>query len=554
MFSEELDPLDTAAKFAEMTTALVQQDSTIGLLLESIAELEQDSASGEWMRLSTQGREEFSAEGLRRIVTVCQILAIKSPLIARACQLRASYTWGQGCTITAKDPRVDKVVQEFISDEANQAAWFSPSARVRMDRAAATDDNLWIAAFTDPMSGFVTLATVPHLQIGAVIRNPENRSDPWFYRVDSMGGDFDARSGLIQERNVSVWHPAMGRYHPGRPRVPRIGDWPVRWDAPMLHAAEHRPDGWTFGVPITYTAADYAMAYRDFLGDLATLARALSRFAWKQTGPGRKQAAARAALAAPPTLDPQTGNPLFAGATAMLGPDQRLESVSKAGAMIDKDTGSVFVNMVAAPFGFPVTMLLGDPSRGDRSAADNLDRPTELGIELHQDWCRANDLTLIHYAIDAAALAPMGPTGRLRGKIVRGPAGRERVVLANDRDRTVTMSFPSLDDITPAAFVDAIVKGAQTGTMHPFLTLEMLAKALPEFPDVERAKALVTDDAGEFKAPPNPMGKGADTGPSQSANPADPDPDRSKPAPRPDKDPGRVAAGAQGGSQAPESD
>lgn len=546
--SSELDEVEIATRFGAMTERLQQSDATIELLTESIAELELATDSVGWRRIATVGALEFTDEGLRRIATVCQLVALKNPLLRRALYLRAAYTWAQGVEIKAVDPRVDKVVQEFLADEGNQEALFSPAAQVGRDVSSGTDGNLFIACFTSPISGDVKVRTVPFLEIGRIIRNGQDRADPWFYRHDSIVSDLD-EDGNITDRPVSVWHPALGS-HPDRPRLPKIEGWPVLWDAPMLHMAEERPDGWVYGVPPAYAAVDWALAYKDFLSDWATYMKALSRFAWRQTGPGRKQAAARAAVAAPPSLDPTTGEPFSSGATAFLGPDQRLEAIPKTGATIDAKSGDPLANMVAAAVGIPITALLGDPSRGDRSAADNLDRPTELGMQLHQAWWKAGYLRILTHVIDSAALATVGPAGRLRGKVTKKRDGRTSVVLANGRDRTVRITFPDLDDITPAALIDAIVKADQSGKVHPFIVLRLLLQALG-VPDVDEAIALVTGPDGEFKAPkgagpPVPAVMGG--GPSPSANPNDPAPDHPNAVPSPTKTANTAVQKAKGQS------
>lgn len=561
--SFELASEAIAARERELSFLVDQAHETNAELNESLARLEQiDRDNVGWNRMLAQGQHEYTEDGLKRIAAMCQLMAIRNPLIKRALDLRAAYTWGQGVEVKAVDTRVDKVIQDFIADEANQEALFGPTAQVGRDVSVGTDANIFIACYTDPRDGRVEVRTIPFTEVGRVIRNPEDRIDVWFVRhdttYDSIGAD-----GQIMSKSLSVWHPTLGD-HPRRPKPGYftsggIEGWEIQWDAPVLHMAENRPDGWTFGVPIAYPALDWAMAYKDFLSDWATLMKSLSRIAWRQTGPGRKQAAVRAAISAAPGLDPVSGEPLLAGGTAILGMDQRLEAVSKSGATLDAHSGDPLVNMIAAPFGFPVTMLLGDPSRGDRSAAENLDRPTELMIQLHQAWWAAGYARLFQYVLDASAKAP---DGHLRmARIERDKRGREKVILANNRDRTVRVTFPDLDDITPAALVDALVKADQTGKVGPLTIARMLLVAL-NHPDPDAALAEVTSDSGEFKpaagtqlaldmetqkatiasikagaaaAPASPSTQGTTQKQTDAHNPADPNPAAPAPAESPVK-------------------
>lgn len=487
----DLSSLVEVEQLRSMNAELVER---FEYLAESIAQLEVDADNVGWRRMVASAQNEFSEDGLRRIVEACQVVGLKNPLLSQALKIRAAYTWAQGVTITAVDSRVDKVVQDFINAEANQVALFGPEAAVGRDVDSGKTGNIFIAAFTDPYDGSVELVTIPFLEIGRTIRNPDNRLEPWFYRHDVTADDLHPMTGHLTTTQRQVWHPAIGD-HPKRPRVDSIAGKPVLWDAPVLHMAEDRPDGWCYGIPVAYSAVDWAIAYKDFLSDWATYMKALSRIAWRLTGPGRKQAAARAALAAAPALDPFTGEAQFAGATATLGMDQKLEAIPKAGASLDSNSGFPLANMVAVGIGIPVTTLLGDPSRGDRSAADNLDRPTELRMQNHQKWWGAGYKRLIDHAIDSSVRAPKG---HLRGSIVRDHRGRETVILANNRDRTVRIHFPDLDDITPSAWIDAIVKADQSGKVPPLVITALLADTLG-WADVASAVAEMTGTDGKFK-------------------------------------------------------
>lgn len=544
-------------RIAALEVEIARDTDTIQFLQESLAELEAATDSVQWRRLAVTGQHEFSEDGLRRIATVCQLVALKNPLVKRGLQLRAAYTWGQGVTVTAADDRVNKVIQEFISDDRNQDALFGPAARVGRDVSSGTDGNLFIACFTSPLTGRVQVRTVPFLEIGRTIFNPNDRLDPWFYRRDFTIESVDQR-GMITTETRYVWHPAIGD-HPGRPKLPWIesSDRPVQWDAPMLHMYEDRPDGWAYGVPAAYAAVDWALAYKDFLSDWAIYMKALSQFAWRQTGPGRKQAKAMAALGSLPAVDPTTGEPRArVGATALMGLDQNLEAIPKTGATIDSNSGSPLANMVAAALGVPITMLLGDPSRGDRSAAENLDRPTELAMELHQTWWAAGYQRLFQHVIRASVLAPKG---HLRGKVVRNiDDGREEVTLANGRSKVVRVDFPELDDLTPAAMVDAIVKADQTGVMPHLAVFRKLCDVL-NFPDVEELEKQITDDKGEFKPPKYSVllaaMKKAAPAVTSGASDRDPDPDGPDPAESPARARNREdSPGGNEPKQAPDAD
>lgn len=472
-------------------------NSDVALLRESIAELELATESIGWRRIIGEGLLEFSESGLRRIVLVCQLVALKNPLLKRALWLRAAYVFGQGVDIDAPDPRVAKVIADFVALRSSQDTLFGAAARVGRDVSSGTDGNLFIACFTAPRTGTVTIRTVPYLEIGRTIHNPQDRNDPWFYRHDGTVDALDDR-GNLSVQTVHTWYPAIGD-HPGRPKLPWIEseDRIVRWDAPMLHIAEDKPDGWTYGVPVAYAAVDWAIAYKNFLTDWATYMKSMARYAYRSVTPARNKSAVAMAIRKAPGSDPLTAEPFYAGATAVLSPDSKLEAIPKTGASIDSDSASPLANMIAVAFGFPVTLLLGDPSKSNRSGSDAFDHTTGLSMKLHQDWWGQAYTRIFDHVIDSSVKAPLG---YLRGKVTRDADGNELVVLANGRDRTVAVHWPNIGDITPAALVDAIVKADQTGTVPQLVTAKMLLQALG-CADPDAVLATVTGPNGEYQPP-----------------------------------------------------
>lgn len=520
--SQDLASAAAQARLRELSEALRGEQETNLLLQESLAELELATEDLGWQRTTAEGQIEFSDGGLRRIVALCQLMALKNPLIKRGLALRSAYVWGQGLSITAPaagdgGQDVNAVVQAFLDDEANQVEFSGVDAQITLDHAADTDGNVFFALFTRPMTGRVTVRTVPFMEITDRICDPQDRADVWFYRREYTAGDvIDPATGRTSAQAVTVYYPALGSY-PRRPRVPYIDGREVRWDAPMLHHAEGRPQGWRWGVPPVYAAIDWARAYKDYLGDWATLMRALSRFAFRTSGPGRKQAAARAELAAAPTLDPYTGEPRRVAGTVQLGSDQTFEAIPKTGATIDAESGRPLAVMVAAALDLPVTMLLGDPGlTGARATAETLDRPTELAMQLRQARWGQTIRRVLNHVIDAAVKAPKGP---LQGRVTRDDDGREVVELADEDDRTIVIAWPDLDEVDVTASVAAIVNADATGKVPPLVVARLLLQVLG-VGDIDEVLAEITDADGNWIDPAVSAGAAAAAAYRAGADPA----------------------------------
>ncbi|WP_344641712.1 hypothetical protein, partial [Kitasatospora cystarginea] len=167
-----------------------------------------------------------------------------------------------------------------------------------------------------------------------------------------------------------------------------------------------------------YAAINWARAYKTYLEQWATLMSALSRYAWRTTAAGSKQARqVRAAVTAANPRTADTTDPSQVGQMVVTSPDATLEAIPKSGATIDSESGRPLAMMVAAALDLPVTMLLGDPGQtGARAVAETLDQPTELAMQQRREVWRSADLRILRYVIAEAVRAPRGA---LKGKIRR---------------------------------------------------------------------------------------------------------------------------------------
>lgn len=482
-------------------------------LQESFAGLEQAMNEPGWRRLTGGAEQEFTREGLRQITAVCRIMAIKSPLIKRGVSLRTAYVWGQGVEISARDADkqgrgqdVNTVVQAFLDDPGNQRSLVGAEASASLEHAACTDGNVFAALFTNPRTGAVQVRMLPWDEIADVITNPQDASEPWYYkRVWQQPAD--PISGL-PARERTAYYPALGyapKHKPKRIKDPVTGTAlaEVFWDAPVIHVAVNRLPGWKFGIGDVYAAIDWANAYREFLTDWAKLVKSLSRFAWRLTAPGSKQAAAKAKLAAAPSTDPVTGQPRFTGATASLSSDMSLEAIPKSGATIDSDSGRPLAAMAATAMDVPVTMLLGDPGvTGARATAETLDLPTRLMAERRRALWTGMLARILAYVIAESVRAP---EGALRGKLTLAD-GRELLTLTGKASGTIDISWPPIDQLPVNLLVDAIVKADGTLRIPPIVVARLLLEALG-VRDVDDILQTLTDDAGRW-LPPDGSGGG----------------------------------------------
>jgi hypothetical protein len=515
--SSRRTPTRTSTALQEPAADTAGLHDTIDLLRESVAELQLAMEDVGWTRLTAQAVQEFSRDGLTRISAAARVYAIKNALLKRGFALRAAYVWGPGVQIAARatgknltndaEQDVNTVVQAFLTDAGNRRALVDASAQLRNERSLFTDGNVFVSLWTKPTTGSVSARILPWDEIHDVLCNPQDASEPWFYKRVFIENALDYATGTPQPTTKTVFYPALG-YRPARGQKPMsIGGHPVQWDAPVRHVKVNDQQGWKFGIGDSYAAMDWSRAYKEFLESWAQLVKALSKFAWKLTAKPTARAQAKAKLGAAPPARALTGEPNDVGATAILPPEAALEAIPKSGATIDSESGRPLAMMVAAALDVPVTMLLADPGlTGARATAKTLDRPTELVMQQRREVWGEAFRDILTYVITEAVRASKG---LLKGKVEADVSGQETVVLAGDTDDTVDVVWPSLEQVDPAAMMQAIKTASDTQTVPPEIVLRWVLTALGE-KDTDGIVDRLTDDDGNFLWPKGPDAAGVD--------------------------------------------
>lgn len=495
-------PEGSVPSTSDLLTEVTALANNNHLLQERLADLELAAEDVGWEMATAQLTQEFSRKGLESVTRNCRVMAVASPLIKRGIQVRTGYIWGQGLTIGARAAAgqdVNSVVQDWWDDESNKVSLTSSQAQEELERALGTDGQVFLASFTDQLTGRVQNRSTPFEEIVDVINNPDDRDDPWFYlrqyQVTVVEAGYTGLTRLRPETR-RVFHPALGFWPKSRPKS--IDGIPVQWDVPILHVPVNRLDGWKWGVPDVYAALPWARAYEGFLTDWARLVKALSKFAWRLTGDRAtkvRSAATRMGAALPANVPPIGGSD--AGGVAAMGPGAHLEAIPKSGATIDSESGRPLASMVAAGLGLPVTTLLSDPgTTGARAVAETLEQPTILEMGMRRELWAGVLQRLAGYAIDQAVKAPQGP---LRG-VVKQVGNRQVITLAGDVERTVVVEWPDLNEMDPVQLVTAIATAEGTGVMPSLEVLRLLLAAL-RVKDADEVIDSVTDDEGNFIDP-----------------------------------------------------
>ena len=355
-------------KLSAEFTAIASENE---LLRESYASMAQavlafDDAG--WNQISsTTGEDGFSIQELKDASKRIREMSEGNPLLKRGSALRTSYIFGKGVSFGILPTRF----QRMIDDQKNQDVLFSSEAQTINERSHFTDGQFFVLGDVSTK----TFQRVPFTEISAVVTNPDNPEDIWYYRRTWTRKTQELSGMSTTDEILNVWYPA-DTYAPTNGRyVSKIGVYPVNVRFRMFASRVNRRAGRIWGVPDAMPAVPWAHAYNEFLKDGSRMLKALSMFAWQlksKTKAGVTNAAAAIAT------------PGAAGSTAVLGADMELSSMPRAGS-VDLTDGRPLGSMVASALEVSVVALLSDPgTSGAYGTAQTLDVPTLKAMEARQ--------------------------------------------------------------------------------------------------------------------------------------------------------------------------
>lgn len=423
-----------------------------------------------WKRLdqwvTDDDTEGLTLEALQDLSTQLRELTASHPLFRRGAQLRNAYIFGRGMTyVDMERPRHKKVLE----DSHNESVMFSVEAYEVMN-SALFNDGIFMVLRTNAQPYRFTI--LPLAQVTGVVTNPDDNMDIWYVQ----------RSWSANGVDKVKWYPTSNRWNDSKVRRMSVGSGTtIHIESTHVVHMKHanRQAGWTFGVPDSFPALLWALAYSGYLKDSSRLVNALSKFAWNLTTPS-KQSAERMKTR---VLDSKDG----VGAITMGSGD--VTSVGVPSAQVNFNNGQPLAAMVAAAFGVPVIALLSSPGAtgGSYGAAQTLDAPTLKGFEVQQNsWARFF-----------------------------------REILTSVGSKDARVEFPSLEADLPYRQITSVAQATELGLLHRDEAREMVVSVLDvpvlhddlppdpkEFEDEDDGQSVVSKQGAPSKigATSNPQG------------------------------------------------
>lgn len=478
--------IQEAAKDTELAVLERQVDHLTKDLQESFAQLELARDNAGYMLLNSQYADEFSRDGLEKAADMGKIFGVANPLIKRGREIRHAYIWGQGLSIEAKNSDVNELIQSLMDDDGNRNAFFGAQAQQIYEGTLYDEGNFFIVNFTNPLTGRVQVRTIPFKEMRDKITAPGDKATTHYHLRRWVEAEQQA-DGKVTNVTKEAYYPDL-KYSPAT-RYKNIDGIPVLWDSPVRHVQVNSGQAWKYGIGDSYAAIPWALSHKGFLEDWALLMKALAKIAYvtssKNAGQAQAKRTALKGLGEAP-----------AGSTVNMSEGQTLEPVSKSGATLDAESSRPLATMAASALGLPVTILLADPGQtGARATAETLDMPTRLIMQARQQLHTEVLRDLLGYAIEQAILAPRGPLRGL-GKPLRD-GDRLTVQFTEPEDRTVAVTWPTLDEVDVKVVMDAI--GVADGMPDvPKLPLVRLVLQTLGVPDIDELIDEITDDDGNL--------------------------------------------------------
>lgn len=437
----------------DLISELSNYHDNLELARESIAELELALEDEGWRRLGLEGEREFSRVGLDKIISLARVMYLKNPLIQGGVETRAYYIWGQGVSIKSSDDAVNEVVQAFLDDKGNRKEFTSHAAQVLTEIQLQSEANIFFVLATNKLSGRVKLRSLPVNEIRDIVTNPEDKNEVWYYVREWTEEKFDLDTGRRNTKPRKAYYPDINYRPKKQPKT--IAGKEVKWAQPIYHVKVGGFKDMRFGVPETYAALDWAMAYKRFLEDWASLVRSISRFAWKVTKKKKRQVSkTKERLETTVSRESDERNPAPTTAAYWIEDENtNLQPINKSGATTSAADGKMLRLMVAATLHLPDTILSNDPQQGALATAKTLDRPTELAMTDRQMLWKDVIRDLLTYVLLQHI---KGSRNKLPATVDVDDDGNEIILMRDDADLTIDVDFPPVVERDLGDYITAL--------------------------------------------------------------------------------------------------
>lgn len=475
---------DAVVAFGTMALGMRENEM---LMQEQIVQLEHDNR--EWAKLNEFSCNVMNKGTIDSIANRSIAYWLKNPLIKRAVELKTSYVFGQGFSVKAKSDNVQEAIDAFMNEPTNKSVMFSQQSLERCDTDLQLTGNLFFVLFPKAKNDVPAVRTIPFEQIVDVIQNPEDVQDIWYYvrkwRINKVNGQYEERQMVYPDLYYKMQMSIDKKKMPSSINVGGVTCQVA--EQPIFHLKTNCTNSMDFGVSEVFAALDWAKAYKTYLEDWTAIVRALSKFAFKATSKSGSKGMEKAVNTIADAIQrsnlsngdlPSQKAGIFAATDNF-----DLTPMPKSGATVNIEDSRRLLLMVCAATGI-YEHYFGDPSTGNLATAKSMERPMQLMFTERQTLWKDTIETILQYAVN-----------------------NMNIVLSEDEDRSIEVTFPSIVEIDTNDRIDAIIKagtlngGELAGTFDMKTITHELAVALGLNPDI--VDILFPEDVVSWEQNPN---------------------------------------------------
>lgn len=302
-----------------------------------------------------------------------------NPLLARGREVRASYLFSSKYEIGTEgaESKITSQQTNVIDKIVNQNAVFSMEALERLESERYSAGQVFVL-YDRSAKRF---QHVSFQEIGDIIYNPDDSSEVWYVRRE-WTSTVIREDGSVGQVNNKFYYPSSTYDGGERGFASQINNIQVDDTKRMIVDRVNVQAGGNLGIPDSFAAAPWALAYSAYLSDGSKVLAALAEWAWL-VKPKKRNPAERAAA----TVRNERG----AGGTLFTDMDVQAMPTSNA---VDLNTGRPLAAQVASALGISIVLLLADPGQsGAYGTAQTLSDPNRRTMEARRE---RNTAFLVH--------------------------------------------------------------------------------------------------------------------------------------------------------------
>lgn len=349
--------------------------------------------------------QDLTPEARRLLAQKSRVVWMRDPMAGAAIDLKNDFVLGKGIPRPkAKDPEVQKVLDDFWDDPDNKRVLTTHKALLRLNTDFELQSNVFVLAFDNGEDGKIKLSLLEHDSVRNVVKHPDDRFCHLWYvaeiRREEWDFDHDAPAPItrpsMREQQVLYYEhwtnyktkadeaeKAADVKPPPRPADAKIGEGKV------FHLSENQTTEMAFGHPRMDRTLRWYSAYNSFMEARVDMMKAAAALVMKRKVKGSpaqlaKQAARYVSrsgdLAVDGTEEPERGAKVVTENEQITHEAFKLDS----GAANAATDAAQLRSQISASTRWPQTYY-GDMQNGSLSTSQSLELPVLKGVESRQE-------------------------------------------------------------------------------------------------------------------------------------------------------------------------